>query len=237
MITTRSGLRIHVFGYESDIERTDVLYTSVLIQMWHGLVAARVPDRASPRSWRRSWLLGFAAAVTGRVRAAEDAARSRADQAASPSPAAARRALAASEPGRPSDRRGSARTGTGLNGGPDPAIATAKPAPALNGRCRRRGASSGRPGCNGRASPGLCQDRPQPERRGRLQHRRGEVGTCPERAVPPGRVRRRLPLRHRQGGDRMLVKPGPVRLRRQRYAQERTWAWAIRAPGRGWWSW
>jgi len=84
MLTTRTGLRIHVFGYESDIERTDVLYTSVLIQMWHGLVAARVPDRASPRAWRRSWLLGFASAVTGRVRAAEDAARSRADQAAPP---------------------------------------------------------------------------------------------------------------------------------------------------------
>jgi len=84
MITTRGGLRIHVFGYESDIERTDLLYTSVLIQMWHGLAAARVPDRASPRSWRRSWLLGFAAAVTGRVRAAEQAARAQADRAAPP---------------------------------------------------------------------------------------------------------------------------------------------------------
>ncbi|HEY5359154.1 MAG TPA: DUF2786 domain-containing protein [Streptosporangiaceae bacterium] len=84
MITTRGGLRIHVFGYESDIERTDLLYTSVLIQMWHGLAGARVPDRASPRSWRRSWLLGFAAAVISRVRLAEQAARARADQAGPP---------------------------------------------------------------------------------------------------------------------------------------------------------
>src|SRR5262249_34119618 len=43
MLSSRSGLRVHVFGYASDIERADLLYTSVLIQMWHGLVAARVP--------------------------------------------------------------------------------------------------------------------------------------------------------------------------------------------------
>ncbi len=75
LVTTRNGLRVHVFGYASDIERTDVLYTSVLIQMWHGLAAAQVPaSAASVRAWRRSWLLGFAAAVTARVRAAEQRA-------------------------------------------------------------------------------------------------------------------------------------------------------------------
>jgi hypothetical protein len=81
MLTTRDGLRIHVFGYASDIERTDLLYTSVLIQMWHGLAAALVPAHSSPRSWRRSWLLGFAAAVVGRVRAAEENATVQASQA------------------------------------------------------------------------------------------------------------------------------------------------------------
>ena len=55
---------MHIFGFGSDIERTDLLYTSVLIQMAHGLVGARVPDwSSSPRAWRRSWLLGFATAV------------------------------------------------------------------------------------------------------------------------------------------------------------------------------
>jgi Protein of unknown function (DUF2786) len=69
------GSRVHVFGYASDIERTDLLYTSVLIQMWHGLAGARVPDwTRSPRAWRRSWLLGFATAVVSRVRAAEHTA-------------------------------------------------------------------------------------------------------------------------------------------------------------------
>jgi Protein of unknown function (DUF2786) len=83
MITTRTGMRIHVFGYASDIERTDMLYTSVLIQMWHGLAGAQVPERSSsPRAWRRSWLLGFAAAVISRVRAAEYAAQSHAERSA-----------------------------------------------------------------------------------------------------------------------------------------------------------
>ena len=71
----RPGSRVHVFGYASDIERTDMLYTSVLIQMWHGLAAAQVPEwSGSPRAWRRSWLLGFCTAVITRVRAAEHAA-------------------------------------------------------------------------------------------------------------------------------------------------------------------
>ncbi len=73
--STRPGTRIHMFGYASDIERADVLYTSVLIQMWHGLAGAQVPAWSrSPRAWRRSWLLGFATAVISRVRAAEHAA-------------------------------------------------------------------------------------------------------------------------------------------------------------------
>src|SRR5712692_3969761 len=38
---SRPGSRVHIFGYASDIDRTDVLYTSVLIQMWHGLAGAR----------------------------------------------------------------------------------------------------------------------------------------------------------------------------------------------------
>jgi hypothetical protein len=73
------GSRIHMFGFSSDLERTDVLYTSLLIQMWQGLAAAEVPAWSrSPRAWRRSWLLGFAAAVVARVRAAEQDATSKA---------------------------------------------------------------------------------------------------------------------------------------------------------------
>jgi hypothetical protein len=75
LLPSGEGQRVHMFGYASDLERTDVLYTSVLVQMWHGLIATSVPARASSvRAWRRSWLLGFAAAVTARVQAAEEGA-------------------------------------------------------------------------------------------------------------------------------------------------------------------
>src|SRR6516225_4117010 len=84
------GTRIHMFGYTSDIERSDVLYTSLLVQMWQGLAATPPPDRVrSVRAWRRSWLLGFVTAVVARVRAAEDraAASAEADVRSGPSTA------------------------------------------------------------------------------------------------------------------------------------------------------
>jgi hypothetical protein len=71
------GIRVHVFGYASDVERADILFTSLLVQMARGLAAQRVPARTpSAKAWRRSWMLGYCAAVVARVRAAEqDAAK------------------------------------------------------------------------------------------------------------------------------------------------------------------
>ncbi len=78
--TPAPGTRIHVFGYASDLERTDILYTSLLLQMARGLTVAAVPAGVrSVRAWRRSWLLGFVTAVITRVRAAEDRAASSAE--------------------------------------------------------------------------------------------------------------------------------------------------------------
>ena len=73
LLTSRQGLTtVHLFGYASDLERTDLLYTSVLVQMWHALAATPVPARVSGvAAWRRSWLLGFCAAVISRVSDAE----------------------------------------------------------------------------------------------------------------------------------------------------------------------
>jgi hypothetical protein len=85
LLTTQTGTKVHVFGYQSDLERLDVLYTSVLIQMWHGLSGAQVPAWSrSTRAWRRSWLLGFASAVISRVRAAEHEATVEATDPAAP---------------------------------------------------------------------------------------------------------------------------------------------------------
>jgi hypothetical protein len=94
LLTARDGLRVHIFGYASDLERADLLYTSLLVQMSHGLVAQDVPEWASsPRAYRRSWLLGFASAVVARVRAAEEAAAGQAGPAGGGAAAASRTAL------------------------------------------------------------------------------------------------------------------------------------------------
>ena len=94
-----------MFGYASDIERTDILYTSVLIQMWHGLAGAQVPAWSrSARAWRRSWLLGFATAVISRVRAAEHAAAAQATE-----PTAAAGSQDRARPGRPGSGASAAR--------------------------------------------------------------------------------------------------------------------------------
>jgi Protein of unknown function (DUF2786) len=77
LLPVASGKRIHVFGYDSDLERAEMLYTSLLIQMAHGLARTSVPATArSVRAWRRSWLLGYTSAVVARVQTAEQRAAS-----------------------------------------------------------------------------------------------------------------------------------------------------------------
>jgi hypothetical protein len=88
--TNGPGARIHVFGYASDLERADILYTSLLLQMAHGLTAAVVPAGVrSARAWRRSWLLGFVTAVISRVKSAEERAATSAEAETHPGPSTA----------------------------------------------------------------------------------------------------------------------------------------------------
>ena len=89
-VQTRAGraaadtTTLRVFGYQSDIDRAELLWTSLLVQMHRALVAATAPGTdgywevlrggGTARAWRRSFMLGFASAVVVRVRAAEEAA-------------------------------------------------------------------------------------------------------------------------------------------------------------------
>ncbi|MEV0589632.1 DUF2786 domain-containing protein [Nonomuraea sp. NPDC050310] len=67
------GQRVHIFGFGSDLERADLLATSLLLQMATGLAAVD-PPASNPRAYRRSWLLGFADEVYRLLQAAEEAA-------------------------------------------------------------------------------------------------------------------------------------------------------------------
>jgi hypothetical protein len=72
---TETGTRLHAFGYGSDLERAEILFTSVLVQMARALAVQPVPSYGGgARAWRRSWMLGYSTAVVARVRAAEEAA-------------------------------------------------------------------------------------------------------------------------------------------------------------------
>ena len=74
------AVRLHVFAYSSDIERTEMMWTSLLVQMQRALAQEQVPVAGSRvKAWRRSWMLGYATAVVVRVRAAEAAAVKQAD--------------------------------------------------------------------------------------------------------------------------------------------------------------
>ncbi|MBF8190071.1 DUF2786 domain-containing protein [Nonomuraea sp. K274] len=71
------GQRVHVFGFAADLERADLLATSLLLQMASGLARVRLPEGTTAvRAYRRSWLLGFTDEVYRLLCAAEARAES-----------------------------------------------------------------------------------------------------------------------------------------------------------------
>ena len=60
-------LSIHLFGHASDLERSELLFTSLLLQSAHGLARTPVPEWEHKAAFRRSWLAGFRMAVGRRL--------------------------------------------------------------------------------------------------------------------------------------------------------------------------
>ena len=71
-------ISMHLFGFESDLLRAEVLYTSLLLQATASLQRTPAPPGENVAAYRRSWLAGFTSAVVGRLRQAEDRAEHRA---------------------------------------------------------------------------------------------------------------------------------------------------------------
>jgi hypothetical protein len=76
---------MHLFGAASDLERAELLYTSLLVQASYGLASAEVPGWEAPAAFRRSWLAGFTRAVGARLHQAELRAHEGASAASGPS--------------------------------------------------------------------------------------------------------------------------------------------------------
>lgn len=79
ILTPRSEPKIvRILGFPSDLDRVEVLNTSLHTQMHRALQNATVPEGVNGRAWRRSWLIGFAQEVSKRIKDAETLARQRA---------------------------------------------------------------------------------------------------------------------------------------------------------------
>lgn len=78
-------LTMHLFGYGSDLERLELLFTSLLVQLANGLAATPVPPWEHAAAFRRTWILGFTVAIARRLALAEERAAATAQQQAAPS--------------------------------------------------------------------------------------------------------------------------------------------------------
>ena len=77
-------IAVTIFGYESDLQRTEVLFTSLLLQATRDVVHQRPPawTGESTAAFRRTWLTGFATEIYRRLTAAERAATEQHDASA-----------------------------------------------------------------------------------------------------------------------------------------------------------
>ncbi len=72
-------LSVHLFGHGTDLQRTEILFTSLLLQAMQALARTSIPSWDHPAAFRRSWLSGFSTAVGRRLELAERAAAEHAE--------------------------------------------------------------------------------------------------------------------------------------------------------------
>lgn len=65
-VASGSNTKLHVFGFEADLEAVEMLYTSLLLQAAHQ--SQNVPSWENARSWRTEFWAGFSSIVVRRVR-------------------------------------------------------------------------------------------------------------------------------------------------------------------------
>jgi hypothetical protein len=72
-------LSVHLFGHESDLVRTDLLFTSLLLQAGTGLAHTVIPAWEHKAAFRRSWLAGYRMAISRRLAETEERAETAAE--------------------------------------------------------------------------------------------------------------------------------------------------------------
>lgn len=62
----------HLFGFTGDLERTELLFTSLLIQANRFMASAKVPRYVTPVTFRRDWMMGYADEIGKRLQVIVD---------------------------------------------------------------------------------------------------------------------------------------------------------------------
>ncbi|HEY6020983.1 MAG TPA: DUF2786 domain-containing protein [Candidatus Paceibacterota bacterium] len=66
-LTKKAPHQVHVFGYSTDVERLEVLFTSVLFQAVRFLAQEYIPPQDKRGSYERAWLMGYTAEIRQRL--------------------------------------------------------------------------------------------------------------------------------------------------------------------------
>jgi len=66
--------KVKLYGYESTLDRVEMLYTSLQLQAFNGMKHGRPLPGESTTSYRKTWLSGFRTAVVNRLSEAEELA-------------------------------------------------------------------------------------------------------------------------------------------------------------------
>jgi hypothetical protein len=72
---SRGRTEVHLFGYESDLDRVELLFTSLLLQMFNGMRHGRPAYGESMVTYRKSWAAGFILTISKRLQEIEARAR------------------------------------------------------------------------------------------------------------------------------------------------------------------
>ncbi|MCX5236209.1 DUF2786 domain-containing protein [Streptomyces prunicolor] len=80
---SRGRTEVHLFGYESDLDRVELLFTSLLLQMFNGMRHGRPAYGESTVTYRKSWIAGFILTIYKRLQEIEARARQEAPATAS----------------------------------------------------------------------------------------------------------------------------------------------------------
>ncbi|MFC9736693.1 DUF2786 domain-containing protein [Streptomyces noursei] len=80
---SRGRTEVHLFGYESDLDRVELLFTSLLLQMFNGMRKGRPAFGEKLITYRKSWIAGFILHIDERLREIEARTRREAPAAAS----------------------------------------------------------------------------------------------------------------------------------------------------------